>query len=244
MNIKKTFIISLIVICLILASSFILINKKKTKSVINNIVSEEVKKNQEQIEQLTDDNNYQIKPIRLIDETDHLWGEKTAPVQMIIYSDFEDPFCANFYGTLKQIKTEFGDKVVVAYRHYLLDSHQNALIASEISECASEQGKFWEMYNKLFANNKTGLMGIDQFNINVKELGLDKVKFAKCLETEQFKTKILKQMSEGKEAGITGVPALFINNKIYPGAYPFEDFTARDGKPEKGMKSIIGEVLK
>ncbi|MEK7557596.1 MAG: thioredoxin domain-containing protein [Patescibacteria group bacterium] len=243
MNIKKTFIISLIVICLILAFGFILINKKKNISVVNNVVSEEVKKNQEQAKQLIANNN-QVKPIRLINETDHLWGEKAAPVQMVIYSDFKDPFCADFYDTLKQIKTEFGDKVVVAYRHFLLDSHQNALIASEASECASEQGKFWEMYNKLFANNKTGLIGIDQFNINVKELGLDQIKFAKCLETEQYKTKILEQMLEGKEAGVVGVPVIFINNKIYPGAYPFEDFIARDGKPEKGMKNIIGEILK
>ncbi|MFH1233677.1 MAG: thioredoxin domain-containing protein [Patescibacteria group bacterium] len=238
-NINKLFIIGLIVVCLILIFGFSmdLVSKKK---IINNKVNE----NQRQVERPTVDNNYQAKPIRSIDETDHLWGEKNASVQLIVYGDFEDHFCAEFYDTLKQIKTEFGNIVVVAYRHYPLDLHLDALSASEASECAAEQGKFWEMYDKLFANNKAGLMNLDQFKINAKELNLDQAKFAKCLESGQYKTKVLEQMLEGKNAGVSGTPTIFVNNKIYPGAYPFADFTASDGKLEKGMKSIIGELLK
>lgn len=239
MNVNKIFIISLVVVCFILIFGFYLssVNKK-------NVINKEINKNQNQVEQPKVNNNYQAKQVRLIDETDHLWGDKNAPVQLIVYDDFECPFCADFYDTLKQIKTEFGNKVVVAYRHFPIESHPDALNASEASECASEQGKFWEMYDKLFANNKAGLMSIDQFKINAKELGLDQDKFVKCLKTEQYKNKILEQMQEGKAVGVNGTPTIFVNNKIYPGAYPFEDFTARDGKLEKGMKSIIGEILK
>lgn len=237
-KINKILGIGLVVVCLILifSLSLILVNKKK-------IVNNEINKNQNQIEQPIV-NNYQAKQVRSIDETDHIWGDMNAPVQLIVYDDFECPFCADFYDTLKQIKTEFGNKVVVAYRHYPLDSHPDALNASEASECANEQGKFWEMYDKLFVNNKAGLMSVDQFKTNAKELNLDQDKFVLCLETGKFKIKVLEQMLEGKNAGVTGTPTIFINNKIYPGAYPFEDFKASDGKMEKGMKSIIEDMLK
>ncbi|MEK7203074.1 MAG: DsbA family protein [Patescibacteria group bacterium] len=236
---NRAIVFGLIIICLILIFGFgiAVISKKK-------VVNKEVNKNQNQVKQIIVNNNYQTKRVRLIDENDHLWGDKKAPVQMIIYDDFECPFCADFYNTLKQIKAEFGDKIVVAYRHYPLDSHPHALSAAEASECAAEQGKFWEMYDKLFANNKAGLMSLDQFKINAEELEIDQTKFTKCLETGFYKAKVLEQMLEGKNAGVTGTPTIFINNNIYPGAYPFLDFIARDGKQEKGMKSIIGELLK
>ncbi len=188
--------------------------------------------------------NYQVKPVTPMSEADHLWGIIEAPVKLIVYSDFECPFCADFYDTLKQVKDEFGDKVVIAFRHYPLASHSLALNAAEASECAAEQGKFWEMYDKLFGDNKAKTMSTTQFKKDAVDLSLDQAKFNQCLDTEKYKDKVLAQMLEGKNAGVTGTPTSFVNGQFLVGAYPFKDFTGNDGRPELGMESIINKLLK
>src|SRR3989338_3893743 len=82
-----------------------------------------------------------ITALKPIDSADHIKGDLNAPVKMIVYSDFECPFCERFTGDLKKVEDYFKDQVVIAFRHYPLASHQQALPAAEASECASEQGK-------------------------------------------------------------------------------------------------------
>lgn len=184
------------------------------------------------------------KGLRLIDSTDHVRGDLNAPVKIIVYSDFECPFCSKFAATIKQVEQEFKEKAVIAFRHYPLRGHREAEKAAEASECAAEQGKFWEMHDKLFADNAAGRMGAEQYKIDASELGLDQAKFNQCLDSGQYASKIRAQKTEGDNAGVTGTPTSFANGIIYPGAYPFEDFISSDGQPEKGMKNIIGELLK
>lgn len=181
--------------------------------------------------------------LRPADGTDHLWGNLEAPVKIIVYSDFECPFCFDFYNTTKEIKDEFGGQVAVIFRHYFLSSHPNALLAAMASECAGEQDKFWLMYDKLFADNKEGELNTEEFKKDASEIGLDKNKFAKCLDEEKYKDKILAQKQEGKEAGVIGTPTIFVNDEIYPGAYPFADFTDSQGRPAEGMRSVIERQL-
>lgn len=187
---------------------------------------------------------YQVDKVRLVDQTDYVRGDLKASVQIIIYSDFECPFCAKFAQTIKKVEENFKDKVVMAFRHYPLPSHPEAEKAAEAAECAAEQGKFWEMHDKLFADNTAGRMSPEQFKIDAADLGLNQEQFNGCLDGEKYKDKVEGQIIEGAKAGVTGTPTFFINGNIYPGAYQFEDFTAPDGQPEKGMKSIISEWLK
>ena len=186
-------------------------------------------------------NGQTIKPV---DQADHLLGDANAPVKIIIYSDFQCPFCAEFAQTLKRVEQEFKDKVVMVFRHYPLPGHQEAEPAAEASECAAEQGKFWQMHDKLFADNLAGRLSQEQYKQDAADLGLEQNKFNQCLDSGQYQDKIKQQKAEGAIAGVTGTPTFFINNYIYPGAYPLDDFTASDGRPEKGMKSIISELLK
>lgn len=181
--------------------------------------------------------------VRPIDETDHYKGDISAPVQLIVYDDFECPFCANYAKTIEQIIDEFGDKVVVAIRHYTLRTHPNAVPAAVASECAADQGKFWEMHDKLFENNRNDNMGMDQYKQNAKEIGLDPAEFDKCLDTFRHKDKIAKQLQEGRDAGVSGTPGAFVNGEPIAGAYPFDDFVGSDNRPKEGMKSIIERHL-
>jgi protein-disulfide isomerase len=178
-----------------------------------------------------------------VNNDDHVWGNSQAPVTMIVYSDFECPFCSKFAETMKQVEENFKDKVTITFRHYPLPGHPDAEKAAEASECAAEQEKFWEMHDKLFADNVGGRMSVEQFKKDAVDLGLNQEQFNQCLDSGKYKDKIAAQKAEGNKAGVTGTPTFFVNGNIYPGAYPFEDFTSPDGRQNQGLKSIISGFL-
>jgi protein-disulfide isomerase len=194
--------------------------------------------------ELNQDGPAEFKPVREISADDHVWGDLSAPVKMIIYDDFECPFCANYYDTLEQAKKEFGDKLVIAFRHFpLVNIHVYSMKAAEASECASEQGKFWEMYHKLFENNKTGTLSELQFKEDARSIGLDEAKFDQCLFQGKYKDKVEAQMLEARSFNVNGTPTTFINGEITVGAYPLDDFTGPDGIKTEGLRSIIEKQL-
>ncbi len=178
-----------------------------------------------------------------IKEDDHIWGDINAPVEVVVYDDFECPFCLDFFDTLETAKKEFGDTAVFAFRHYPLPTHLSAFQAAHASECAAEQGKFWEMYAKLFEDNKNNLMDIEEYSLDAKEIGLDTGVFDQCMKTNKYNEKIAKQMVSGKNLGVTGTPTIFVNGLIFPGAYPMDDFTDEQGKTVKGLRNIIKDAL-
>ncbi len=78
-------------------------------------------------------------------------GKADAPVKIVEFSDFQCPFCARAFPTIQQVQKEYGDKVVLVYRHLPLTSiHPRAHITAQASECARDQGKFWEFHDELF----------------------------------------------------------------------------------------------
>lgn len=186
----------------------------------------------------------QIKTVKGILPGDHYQGKLDAPVQMIVYSDFECPVCLDYENSVKQVKESFGDKIVIAFRHYPLSYHANAQEAAQASECAGEQGKFWEMHDMLFKNNLDQALSREQFEQDAKDIGLDVQKFSQCLVEEKYKEKVYTDMIEGKTFGVSGTPSTFINGQYLPGAYPLEDFTDSEGIRRSGLKTTIESVLK
>lgn len=184
-----------------------------------------------------------VKQVRAISKDEHIKGNIDAPVQIIVYGDFECPFSASFNDTLDQVEKDYKDKVVIAYRHYPLRSHVMAVPAAIAGECAAEQGKFWEMYGKLFSDNRSGKLDTDQFIQDATDLKLDMVKFRQCQDSQKYMNKIETQMLEGVNFGVSGTPGIFVNGVSYSGAYPYEDFQSSDGQPQVGMKKIIENIL-
>lgn len=182
------------------------------------------------------------QPVRPIDENDHYQGKLDAPAQFIVYSSFECPFTPQFNKTIEQVKQEFGDKVVIAFRHFILRGDNSAMPAALAAECAAEQGKFWEMRDKL-ADNETRRMGAERFKINAAELGLDAGKFNKCADGEKYADKINNQISESESFGVVGTPTIFVNGEQIVGAVPFDDFVHSDGRAGEGMRNIITRHL-
>ena len=160
-------------------------------------------------------------------------GPSNAPVQIIEFSDFQCPFCSRVVPTIQQIKNEYKGKVRIAFRNYPLPFHKDAGPAAEAAMAANEQGKFWEMHDKLFENQKA----LDRPSLEkyAGEIGLDVGKFKAALDEGKYKSAIQADMkyADGLGTGGFGTPTFFINGKKVAGAMPFDSF-----------KSIIDEELK
>jgi protein-disulfide isomerase len=163
--------------------------------------------------------------IRTIDESrDHIWGNKDAKITLVEYSDFECPFCSRHYNTMKQIKETYPNDVRIIFRHFPLSFHQEAQKAHEASECAADQGKFWEMYDAIFEANLVGNMNVAKWKSTAADLGLDTTKFDSCLDGGEKASRVAEDLTEGSSAGVEGTPATFVNGQIVSGALPFDSF--------------------
>jgi protein-disulfide isomerase len=155
---------------------------------------------------------------------DPVKGPAAAPITIVEFSDFQCPYCARVNPTLKQIEEKYADKVRVVFRDFpLAQIHKDAAKAAEAGECAHEQGKFWEMHDKLFANqSKLQVEGLKQ---TATEVGLDAEKFNQCLDSSKYAAEVQKDVDEGARYGVTGTPAFFINGRMLSGAQPLQAFT-------------------
>lgn len=147
-------------------------------------------------------------------------GPANAPVTIVEFSDFECPFCGRITPTLKQVEDTYGSKVRVAFRQFPLSIHPHAQKAAEASLCAKEQGKFWEMHDAMFGDQRN--LGVDALKEKAGKIGLDADKFAKCLDSGEVADMVAADMQAGQEAGVTGTPALFINGRLVSGAVPYD----------------------
>jgi protein-disulfide isomerase len=158
-------------------------------------------------------------------------GPKSAPVQIVEFSDFQCPFCSRVVPTMKQVEDKYGDKVHFAFRNFPLPFHNNAQAAAEAGAAANAQGKFWQMHDKMFANQQA----LDRASLEkyAGEIGLDVNKFKADLDSGKYKDAINKDVEYAKTVNVNGTPAFFINGHFINGAMPFDSFA-----------SVIDEELK
>jgi protein-disulfide isomerase len=165
-----------------------------------------------------------------ITERDHIKGNKKAQITLVEFSDFQCPFCARFHPTMKKIIEEFGDEVRWVFKHFPLSFHPQAQPAAEASECAGEQGKFWEFAEALFENQQR--LGKSLYQEIAENLGLKIEQFQECLSLRKYQEKVKNDYQSGVLAGVEGTPATFINGKLLSGIRPYED-----------LKALIEEML-
>lgn len=149
-------------------------------------------------------------------------GPEDAPVTIVEFSDYQCPFCARAEPTIEQVLKEYEGKVRLVYRDFPLSFHQNAQKAAEATECADEQGKFWEYHDKLFENQDA--LDVNNLKQYAKDLGLDSSKFDNCLDSGKYTEEVQKDLADGQSLGVSGTPAFFINGRLVSGAQPFSAF--------------------
>jgi protein-disulfide isomerase len=150
-------------------------------------------------------------------------GPKDAPVTIYEFSDFECPYCKKAHSTLQPILDEYEGKVKVVYKNYPLPFHKNAKGAAKAALAAQEQGKFWEMYDLLFKNQKKlGQGGL--YEDLASQIGLNMSKFKSDMEKSAYDKQIKQDMALGKKVGVKGTPAYYIGDKRLVGAQPASKF--------------------
>ncbi len=105
------------------------------------------------------------------------------------------------------------------FKHNPLSFHKNAMGAATASECAREQGKFWEMHDAMFDDQKN--LEVEQLKSMAADLGLDSDAFNKCLDSSRFADSVESDLQAGSQAGVTGTPAMFINGRFLSGAQAY-----------------------
>jgi protein-disulfide isomerase len=151
-------------------------------------------------------------------------GPEKAPVTIVEFSDFQCPFCVRAQPTLRRVRETYGDKVRFVFLDFPLDMHPQARKAHEAAACAADQGKFWPMYDRLFASQ--GKLEVADLKGYAAELGLVPADFAACLDSGRHAAATEAGLEEGARNGVTGTPAFFINGRRLVGAQPFESFSA------------------
>lgn len=176
------------------------------------------------------------QPVGKIDvkvgSNDHVLGNKNAKVTIVEFSDFQCPFCRSFWnGALSQIKKDYIDtgKAKFVYKHFPLDFHPGAKPAAEGSECASEQGKFWEMHDKIFEEQAKQGQGTIQFTKQdvikwAAAVGLNMNQFNQCFDSGKYAKLVSDDSAYGSTLGVSGTPTTFINGQKIVGALPFANF--------------------
>lgn len=145
-------------------------------------------------------------------------GSSSANVRLVEFSDFQCPACKMAELAIKNVLLTYSDKIQFIYRHFPLSQHANAKEAAYFAEAAGEQGKFWEMHDKLFETqaewSKLTDTDASAFFLDlVKQLGLDESKVKKALEENTFKSKIDSDVTEGQSLGVNSTPTFFVNGR-------------------------------
>ncbi len=163
-------------------------------------------------------------------------GNPEAAVTLTEYSDFQCPACASFYPVIVELLEQYGDQIAFEYKHFpLISIHPFAVPAAKAAEAAGQQGKFFEMHDKLFENqsiwsnsaNPTGF-----FVTYAEEIGLDVELFRRHMRASLIEDKVNAEFNEARELGLTGTPSFFLNGERF-------EFTSFD-EFQAGIQAALG----
>lgn len=182
-----------------------------------------------------------VGDFRAVDlKTDHVRGAANAKVTIIEYSDLECPFCKRFHPTLQQVLKDYPNDVQWVYRHYPLEQlHSQAPAEANATECASEQGKFWEFTDKIYevtpANDGLDLSKLSEY---AREVGVANIpQFEKCVADNKYKDLVDKDLADAESAGGQGTPYSVI---IGPKG---EKIPINGAQPYASVKAAIDSLL-
>jgi protein-disulfide isomerase len=148
-----------------------------------------------------------------VSAADHVIGAPRAAITVVEYGDFECPNCKQAAPAVKLLLDRFAGHVRVVFRNFPLEEvHPHALAAAEAAECAGGQGKFWPMHDLLFANQLH--LKPKHLHGYAEQLGLDMARYTAEIDDHVYLQRVREHMDGGRESGVHGTPAFFVNGKI------------------------------
>jgi len=156
---------------------------------------------------------------------DHIQGPEDAPVTLVEYGDYECPHCGRAYPIVKMVQKHFGPRLRFVFRNFpLTELHPHAEAAAETAEFAATLGKFWEMHDAIFENQRN--LSDSTLLKLASELKLSEDALAKALESAQFEPRVQADFGGGVRSGVNGTPTFFINGHRHDAPFDFEDLVA------------------
>lgn len=160
-----------------------------------------------------------------IHERDHIQGSTSASVTLIHYGDYYCPYCSEAHRVTQQIQAQLEDDLCYVFRHFPLPQlYPRVQKAAEAAEAAGNQGKFWQMHNKLF-EKQSALTDVDFVEYAV-ELNLDVFRFLREIAEHTHAQRVQEDLRSGIERGITRTPTFFINNVRHDGNWSLKSLLA------------------
>ena len=145
-------------------------------------------------------------------------GVNDAPIEIIAFGDMECPYTKKWaLNTFEQIIDKYGDNVRIVYRDFpKYDKHKFAENAAEATQCAGDQGKYWEYFTKVFQMQSA--LSNTNLKTYAKDLGLDSTEFDECLDSDKYEDEVRADRADGAKAGVITTPTFFINGNKIEGA--------------------------
>ena len=190
----------------------------------------------QEAEKITADQIKQLTP-----ESSHRIGNKKAKVTIVEFGDYQCPACGLAHAVVTQLLNEYNGRISFVFRHFPLPMHKNAQVAAMAAEAAGEQGKFFEMHDALYENQKEWSESNnpvdDYFVAYAKKLELDLDKFKSDIDAKKYEKIIQQGITDGTALVINSTPTFFINDEKINGGLPYNEFKEKIDKALAASKT-------
>ncbi len=152
-------------------------------------------------------------------------GGENAKVEIVEFSDFQCPYCANASKVVRELKKKYGNKIKIVFKQYPLSFHTQARKAAVAALCMNKQSTklFWKMHDAMFDDQSK--LSPAKLKETAKTLGAKEAEFNKCLDENSTIAQVEKEIQEGKDLGVKSTPTFYVNGQLVAGALPLETFS-------------------
>jgi protein-disulfide isomerase len=156
---------------------------------------------------------------------DHVDGPERAELELVMYGDFQCPYCTAAYPIVHRIRDQLAGRLLFAFRHFpLRDIHPDAERAAEAAEAAAAQGAFWQMHDRMYEAG--GALSREDLIRYARELGLDSDRVASELDSSVHAPRVQRDLDSGLASGVTGTPGFFIGGLLHRGSFDAQTLRA------------------
>jgi len=166
-----------------------------------------------------------VLTVPVSEDRDHIQGPADAAVTLVEYGDFECQYCGGAYPIIKEVEARMGDRLRFVFRNFPIStSHPHAEQAAEAAEAAAGQGRFWQMHDLLFENQRR--LRDQDLRAYAEQAGLDLQQFDTELAEHVHAARVREDFMSGVRSGVNGTPTFFINGVRHDGSYEVEALLA------------------
>ena len=156
---------------------------------------------------------------------DHIQGPTEAAVTLVEYGDYECPYCGAAYPIIKEVQSRMGERLRFVFRNFpITTSHPHAEQAAETAEAAAAQGRFWQMHDLLYENQRR--LRDPDLRDYAERLSLDVERFDKELAEHVHAARVREDFMSGVRSGVNGTPTFYINGARHDDSYDVETMLA------------------